>query len=99
MLNDQGVEHHYREYRKQPLSEEELRALFSELDQETVESRSWLRTRDRAFKEHGLKGDESLETLIPLMAESPTLLQRPIGRLNGRAVIGRPVEALLSLLA
>ena len=41
-----------------------------------------------------LYGDE----LIGLMADNPTLIQRPIGVLNGRAVLGRPPERLLELL-
>ncbi len=46
----------------------------------------------------GLRGDESDELLIGLMAENPTLLQRPIGVVGKRAVLGRPPEALLGLV-
>jgi arsenate reductase len=34
---------------------------------------------------------------VELMAEYPTLLQRPIGILGDRAVLGRPIERLLDL--
>ena len=42
-------------------------------------------------------GDESDDVLIPHMAKNPTLVQRPIGILNGKAAIGRPVDNLLTL--
>jgi arsenate reductase len=45
-----------------------------------------------------LTGAESDEELIGLMAENPRLLQRPIGVMGDKAVVGRPVEALLELL-
>ena len=94
MLEHQGIDYRYREYRNDPLSTAELRALFKKLGREP---RELLRTRDRAFKELELTGDESGSRLIALMAEHPTLLQRPIGVTAERAVVGRPVEALLEL--
>ncbi|MEO0606201.1 MAG: ArsC/Spx/MgsR family protein [Myxococcota bacterium] len=36
--------------------------------------------------------------MIGLMAGNPRLLQRPIGIVGDRAVIGRPAEQLLDLL-
>jgi arsenate reductase len=98
LLEECGIDINYREYRDDPLSEEELHALLSQLPKEDLEARSWLRTKDRAYKELALNGDETVAQLIPLMAQHPTLLQRPIGILNGRAVIGRPAEKLLNLV-
>lgn len=98
MLKECGIDYSYREYREDPLTEEELVALLAQLSAEERESRAWLRPRDRAYKELGLKGDESEAQLLPLIATHPTLLQRPIGLLNGRAIIGRPPERLLSLV-
>lgn len=62
-----------------------------------VGPRDVLRTRDKAYRELGLSGEETDDELIRLMAEHPTLLQRPIGLLKSRAVLGRPPEALLKL--
>ena len=95
MLNERGVEYHYREYRKEPLSADELRAVLARLG---VSTREVLRCRDRAFKELALTGDEDDATLVAHMAEHPTLLQRPIGVVGERAVVGRPVERLLELV-
>jgi arsenate reductase len=95
LLREHGIEHDYREYSKDPLSLSELRELFGKLG---VSPRELLRKRDKAFGELGLSGDEDDETLLGHMAEHPTLLQRPIGVLGDRAVVGRPHTDLLTLL-
>ena len=95
MLKEHEVEFTYREYSREPLSADELREVFAKLG---MEPRELLRKRDKAYGELGLTGDETAETLIAHMAEHPTLLQRPIGILGDRAVVGRPYTELLSLL-
>ena len=94
MLEEKGLEYQYREYTREPLDARELRELFGRLG---VPPRELLRKRDRAYRELGLTGEESAEQLIAHMAEHPTLLQRPIGVLGDRAVVGRPPERLLEL--
>ena len=95
MLDGKKIPYRYREYRKEPLSEAELRTLLKRLGAGPAEV---LRTNDRAFKELGLTGKEPAARLIKLMAKHPTLLQRPIGVLGARAVVGRPPENLLDLV-
>lgn len=94
MLTKRGIEFDYREYREDPLSEEEIRDVLGLLG---VGPREVLRTRDRAAREVGLTGDETDDELIALMAGHPTLLQRPIGIVGDRAVVGRPAKRLLEL--
>ena len=94
MLKEKNVAFEYREYRQEPLSQAEIRAVLKKLG---LKASDVLRTRDRAFKEAGLSGDESEKTLIAAMADHPTLLQRPIGVKGARAVVGRPPEELLKL--
>ena len=94
LLTEKGIEHRYREYTREPLSEAELRAVLTMLG---VGPKALLRKRDKAFGELGLTGDEADDVLIGHMANHPTLLQRPIGVKDGRAVVGRPVENLLEL--
>ena len=94
MLKDNDLEFTYREYRKDPLSEQELRDIVRMLG---VPAKAILRKRDKAVAELGLAGDEADDVLIPHMAKHPTMVQRPIGVGNGKAAIGRPVENLLTL--
>jgi arsenate reductase (glutaredoxin) len=95
LLDGKGADFEYREYRTNPLSVDELKTLFKKLD---VPVKSLLRKRDKAFKELALSGTESDEVLLRHMAGHPTLLQRPIGILGDKAVVGRPIENLLQLL-
>ncbi len=94
MLNTHGIAHTYREYTADPLNLDELREVFAMLGMRPVEM---LRKRDKAYKELGLTGAEDESTLIAHMAAYPTLLQRPIGVSGDRAVVGRPIEELLTL--
>ncbi len=93
MLEKHEIPHRYRDYRKEPLSEAEIRDVLASLGSSP---RDLLRRRDRAAAE--LTGEESDAELIAAMAKHPTLLQRPIGVLGNRAAVGRPPESLLDLL-
>jgi len=94
LLNEKKIEFRYRDYKVDPLSKTEIKTVLKRLG---VGPREVLRKNDRAYKEAGLTGNENDARLISLMAEHPTLLQRPIGVAGKKAVIGRPAEALLEL--
>jgi arsenate reductase len=57
-----------------------------------------MRTSEPAFKARGLSKTDDEDSLISAMAEEPKLIERPIVFADTRAVIGRPPEAVLSLL-
>ena len=88
MLDEKGIEYRYREYTREPLSEKEIRDVLRKLG---------LRARDVLRKNDRFTGDEPENELIAAMAVQPTLLQRPIGVLGNKAVVGRPPERLLEL--
>jgi arsenate reductase len=94
LLKDKGVEYRYRDYRDDPLTKAELKKTLKRLG---LRAADVLRRNDKAYKELGLSGKEPEARLIALMEKHPTLLQRPIGIAKGRAVLGRPIEALLDL--
>ncbi len=94
MLDEKAIPYRYREYTQEPLSKSELMGLMKKLG---LGPKDVLRKNDQAYKALGLTGDESDAELIALMAEHPTLLQRPIGVEGNKAVVGRPPEALLTL--
>jgi arsenate reductase len=77
------------------LSVDELRTLFRRLGLQPADV---LRRRDKAYKALELTGEEDTETLLQHMAEHPTLVERPIGVLGEKAVVGRPPERLLELV-
>jgi arsenate reductase len=92
LLDEKGIAYRYRDYVREPLTEAEIRDVLARLD---VPAREVLRRKDPAFQ--GLTGAEPDAELIAAMARHPTLLQRPIGVLGERAVVGRPPERLLEL--
>lgn len=95
MLDEAGVPYRYRDYRQEPLSAAELRRVLKALG---IGPQQLLRRTDKVAKELGLTGSEPDAHLIRHMAAHPTLIQRPIAVYEGRAVVGRPPEAILALL-
>ena len=93
MLDEKGIEYRYREYTREPLSEEEIRGVLRRLG---LQARDVLRHKDAAAQ--GLTGAEPEAEIIAAMARRSTLLQRPIGLAGDQAVLGRPPEKLLDLL-
>lgn len=57
-----------------------------------------MRAGEKIFKELNLSKDSPETALIDAMATHPILIERPIAFAQGRAVIGRPPEAVQSLL-
>ncbi len=94
MLDGNGIEYEYREYVTDPLSRDEILDVLGKLK---LGPKDVLRKNDKAYKELGLTGSESDAVLVRHMAKHPTLLQRPIGVVGRRAVMGRPIENLLDL--
>lgn len=96
LLETQGLDFARVNYFADPLSREELAAL---LHKAGLRARDVLRKREKAYKELGLD-DESLSDvdLLKAMVDYPSLLQRPIVVRGGRAVLGRPIEAVSGLL-
>ena len=76
-------------------SEDELRAAAVMLGVKPIDM---MRTGEAEFKAEGLTRDSSEDALFAAMARVPKLIERPIVFANGKAVIGRPPEAVLTLL-
>lgn len=95
LLDENNVKYEYREYKKNPLSLDELKAVLSKLD---VPANTLLRKRDKAYKENNLTGTEDDATLLALFVQHPTLMQRPIFINGDKAVVGRPIENMLTIV-
>ena len=81
---------------KTPPGAEALGALCRKL---RLSPRALLRTKDPAYDELGLaSGSHSDAQLFELMSRHPGLIQRPIVVKGNKAVIGRPVETIVTIL-
>ncbi|MDP4536702.1 arsenate reductase (glutaredoxin) [Alkalimonas collagenimarina] len=85
------------EYLKQPLSPAELEALLAKLG---MTPRQLLRTGEQDYKDLQLsQTTKSDQQLIAAMSQYPKLMERPIVVRGDKAVVGRPPERVLELLA
>lgn len=84
-------------YLETPPTAEEIKALLDKLG---IGARQLLRTGEEEYKTLNLK-DSNLDDgqLIAAMAAHPKLIERPIFVVGQRAVIGRPADRVLELLA
>jgi arsenate reductase len=83
-------------YLDTPPSAAELKQLLKLLG---IPARQLLRSGEAIYKELDLADPALPEAaLIAAMVEHPILIERPIVVANGKAVIGRPPEAVLAIL-
>lgn len=73
-----------------------LEGLLTKLD---MSARGLVRTREEAYKTSGLGKDSSEQDFVAAMSEHPKLIERPIVVHGNKAVLGRPPENVLGLLA
>lgn len=81
------------EYLKNPLSFEKLKELRVHFD-----LNDFVRCNELIFKELKLTLDEE-HAVLHAMSKTPILMQRPIVTYGEHAVIGRPVENVLTLIS
>ncbi|UWQ77714.1 arsenate reductase (glutaredoxin) [Leisingera sp. S132] len=95
LIEERGAEVQTRVYLENAPSVEELKAVQAALGISAVEM---MRTGEKIFKELGLSKDSAEDDLLAAMAAHPILIERPIAIRDGKAVIGRPTEAIEALL-
>src|SRR2546430_5807678 len=96
LLRESRVEFEKINYYLQPLSEKKLRELIKKMG---IKPRDLLRSSEPVYRELTLsKKDFSDDEIISLMVQHPDLIQRPIVERGERAVLGRPVENVRTLL-
>ena len=94
LLQDQGLEITIRKYLTDPPTAAELGEV---LDLLGIEPAAWLRKRESAFAEVGLKGVTDRQTILEAMASHPKLMERPVVITETGAALGRPPESVLAL--
>ncbi|CAE6905212.1 putative oxidoreductase YfgD [Pseudomonas marincola] len=97
ILEERGLTPTIVRYLETPPSADELTALLRKLD---MPARSLLRTGEEEYKALNL-ADATLteQQLIDAMAANPKLIERPILIAGDRAIVGRPPERVLEILA
>ncbi len=97
LLHGHGVCLPVIEYLKTPPAVEELLAICRAMGRRPVEI---VRSREALFAELGLALDDPRDDRgwCEVLCAHPKLIERPIVVYRGRAALGRPPEAVLSLL-
>lgn len=95
LLENEGVEFETIKYLDSPLSISELKNIITKLEIPPLE----LVRKNEAIWKTVYKGKElSDEAIIKAMVANPKLIERPIVINNTKAVIGRPKEAIKTIL-
>ncbi len=90
-----GKGYKIREYLKDELSEDELKALLEKMNIAPIQL---VRKNEKIWKENYKNKDLSDRELITVMVKNPKLIERPVVETEKEAVIGRPVEEIDKLL-
>jgi len=94
-LDEKGVEYEVRRYLDEPPTPEEIREVLRKLG---MRPRELMRTKEKLYRELGLKEVEDDEKLIEAMAEHPKLIERPIVIKGEKAVVARPETRIDEIL-
>lgn len=96
LLEQHGAPVEVVNYLDTPPTADELVVLLQQLG---MSARELLRSGEAEFQSLGL-ADPALDeaSLISAMVAHPKLIERPIVVANGKAVLGRPPEAVLAIL-
>jgi arsenate reductase len=96
LLLDQSIDVEVIEYLKIPPTAEVLENLLLMLD---MQPRELMRKNEAPYKDLNLGHIElDRQALIKIMIDYPILIERPIVVVGDKAAIGRPPEAVLTLL-
>lgn len=94
LLEETGIELHVHRYLDVPLDAEQLAALLDRLEGNL---KDLVRTNEADWKAQDIDIDDR-QAVIAAIVASPKLMQRPIADRGDHAIIGRPPEAVLSLI-
>ena len=95
LLEEAGARVTVRRYLEDAPTRAELETLHRALDRPAIDM---IRTGEPAFRAAGLSKSSDDAALCQAMADHPILIERPVAIRGTRAVIGRPPEAVLTLL-
>ncbi|ESU28224.1 arsenate reductase [Flavobacterium limnosediminis JC2902] len=94
-LEEKGIEFNTVKYLDENITVEELTAIIKKLNCKPIEL---VRTKETLWKENYKDKTLSDKEIITIMAENPVLIERPIIINGDKAVIGRPIEKVLTII-
>ena len=94
LLNERGIDPDVRLYLQDTPNETELRDALALIG---GPASNLVRRSEHEFQLAGLNAESNDDDLIAAMEQFPKLIERPVVFANGKAAIGRPPEAVLSL--
>lgn len=96
LLQDNGIEPQVRKYinASEQLSLDEVKEIARKLG--AASPRAFLRDKNAA--DVGIDANSTDEEIFEAMAANPKIIQRPILIKGRKAVLGRPIEAMLELI-
>jgi len=95
LLTKQGIKPIIIEYLKQPPTVDTLKDILIKLK---IKANELIRQKETEYNSLNLQGRSDLE-LLEAMANHPKLIERPIVVFGEQAIIGRPPENVLRLIA
>ncbi len=95
LLRDRGIEPKVVDYLKNPPSRGELKHVLELLD---MPAHDLMRRGESVYKELDLSKKSDEAKLVEAMIHNPILIERPVVITDDKAVIGRPPEAVLSVI-
>lgn len=96
LLEENGVTPDIVLYLETPLDAVQIKGLLKKLG---ITAAELVRRSEEAYKSCGLGRESSDADILAAMAEHPKLIERPIVVRGNKAVLGRPPENVLALLA
>lgn len=96
LLENNGIEPTVITYLDNPPSAADIKKLLKQLD---VSAHDLMRRKEAPYKELGLSANDDESILILAMSHHPILIERPIVSNGKRAVLGRPPENVMELIA
>jgi arsenate reductase len=96
LLEQNGIQSDIKEYLKVPLFKQEIIELYEALGLSSAAG--MIRKKEKEYNEAGLSNDSTDSEIIAAILIYPKLLERPILTTGSRAVIGRPIDNLQTLI-
>ena len=97
LLEEHGITPKVVLYLESPPDEKTIRNLLGKLN--FTSAHDLVRTSEADYKAAGLSRDASSDDIIRAMVRAPKLIERPIVVKGRKAVLGRPPENVLDLIA